>query len=178
MIEEKVLKLLEGQFDNRIQALSNPSRFAYIRVTHTSIGNAKLYGEQAYNYKLDKPYRQFVIEPVREGNRVAILNYELEDKEQYVGGKNLDKIKNYMLSLKQGCTLYLEEKGPNIFEGEIEGDKCLIEWGGQTTFLQTKIRLTDTHYYVLDRGYDVNNPKKQIWGTKNGMFEFVRKTPL
>lgn len=176
MIEE-LLKLLEGQFDNRTQALSNPSRFAYIRVTHISLGNGKLYGEQAYNYKLDKPYRQFVIEPVIEGNRVAILNFEIEDKEQFVGGKNLDKLRNYMLSYKNGCTLYLNKIG-DTFEGEVEGDKCLVEWGGQTTFLKTRIRLTPTHYYVLDRGYDINQPTKQIWGTKNGMFEFVRKTPL
>ena len=99
MIEE-LSKLLEGQFDNRTQALSNPSRFAYIRVTHIALGNGKLYGEQAYNYKLDKPYRQFVIEPVMNGDRIEILNFEIENKEQFIGGKNLDKIKNHMVSLK------------------------------------------------------------------------------
>lgn len=176
MIEE-LLKLLEGQFDNRTQALSNPSKFAYIRVTHTSLGNGKLYGEQAYNYKLDRPYRQFVIEPVQSGNRIEILNFEIENKERFIGGKNLDKLKNRDLIIKPGCSLFVEKKG-EAYEGEVEGDKCIIEWGGQTTFLQTRIRLTSTHYYVLDRGYDINNPKRQIWGTKNGMFEFVRKSPL
>lgn len=176
MIEE-ILALLEGQFDNRTQALSNPSRFAYIRVTHISLGNGKLYGEQAYNYKLDKPYRQFVIEPIINKDKIEILNYEIENKENFIGGKNLDQLKNHMLSLRKGCSLFLLKNGDS-FEGEVEGDQCLVEWGGQKTFLQTRIKLTPTHYYVLDRGYDVNDPKKQIWGTKNGMFEFVRKTPL
>lgn len=176
MIEE-LSKLLEGQFDNRTQALSNPSRFAYIRVTHIALGNGKFYGEQAYNYKLDKPYRQFVIEPVMNGDRIEILNFEIENKEQFIGGKNLDKIKNHMLSLKKGCSLFVEKDG-DAFVGAVEGDQCIVEWGGQRTFLTTSIKLTPTHYYVLDKGYDVNDPRKQIWGTRNGQFQFVRKTPL
>jgi len=176
MIDE-LEKLLAGEFNNRNQALSNPSRFAYIHVKHVPLGNGKLYGEQAYNYKLDKPYRQFVILPVQRDDRIEIQNFEIEDKEQFVGGKNLDKLKNHMLSLKKGCSLFVKKNG-EAYEGEVEGDKCIVEWGGNITFLQTRIRLTPTHYFVLDRGYDINNPKKQIWGTRNGMFEFVRKTPL
>lgn len=172
---EELKHLLEGQFDNRTQALSNPSRFAYIRVTHIAIGNGKFYGEQAYNYKLDQPYRQFVILPVQcQDGRIEIQNFEIENKTQFIGGKNLDKIKNHMLSLKKGCSLFVKKVGDS-FEGEVEGNKCIVEWGGQRTFLTTSIKLTPTHYYVLDKGYDINNPKKQIWGTRNGHFQFVRK---
>lgn len=176
MIEE-ILRLLEGQFENRTQALSNPSKFAYIRVTHVPIGNGRLYGEQAYNYKLQEPYRQFVIEPVLEGDKIRILNYEIENKENFVGFKNLDQIKNHMLALRNGCSLLVEKKGDS-FEGDIEGCECFVEWGGHSTFLKTRIRLTPTHYYVLDQGFKVGDPKLQIWGTRHGMFEFVRKTPL
>ena len=175
---DRFYEWFEGKFTNKVQAFSYPSKFAYIVVEHRAVNNHGLfYGEQAYNYKLDKPYRQFVIEPVMNGDRIEILNFEIENKEQFTGGKNLDKIKNHMLSLKKGCSLFVEKDG-DAFVGAVEGDQCIVEWGGQRTFLTTSIKLTPTHYYVLDKGYDVNDPRKQIWGTRNGQFQFVRKTPL
>ena len=58
--------IILGTFDNKRQAYSNPSLYAHIRLTHKEINEKFLYGEQAYTYQLDKPYRQFVLEIIQE----------------------------------------------------------------------------------------------------------------
>jgi len=87
MIKE-FFRLIEGKFENKIQAFSNPSKYAFIRVTHVNLGDGLIYGEQAYNYQLNKPYRQFVLEPKEENGQIHIYNYELIDKENYSGFKS------------------------------------------------------------------------------------------
>ena len=52
------LELLEGTFANKLQAQSHPTRYAHIRVSHRKISDNRFYGEQAYNYQLNMPYRQ------------------------------------------------------------------------------------------------------------------------
>ena len=63
----RFIELLEGTFANKRQAQSHPTRYAHIRVSHRLIGENRIYGEQAYNYLLNRPYRQFVIDVVQDG---------------------------------------------------------------------------------------------------------------
>lgn len=171
MIEE-FYKLLEGKFENRDQAFTNPSKYAYIRVTHTSIGDGLFYGEQAYNYQLSKPYRQFVLEPTLSDSGIKILNYEVLNKEKFVNFKNLDKLNRDVLKLRSGCDVNLVKDGPT-FKGGLSGCDCYVEWSGRDTYLQNEIELTPTHYYVKDLGFCQKN-HHQIWGSKHGRFEFKR----
>ena len=60
------IDFLVGTFANKVQAQSHPTRYAHIRVSHRLIGENRIYGEQAYNYLLNRPYRQFVIDVVEE----------------------------------------------------------------------------------------------------------------
>ena len=71
------LDLLEGTFANKRQAQGHPTRYAHIRVSHRKISENRLYGEQAYNYQLNRPYRQFVIEVVAEKGQFRLKNYEI-----------------------------------------------------------------------------------------------------
>jgi len=66
------LELFEGSFSNKRQAQSHPTRYAHIRVQHRKISDYRFYGEQAYNYLLNRPYRQFVIEVVDEGDYLRL----------------------------------------------------------------------------------------------------------
>ena len=165
-------RLIEGKFENKIQAMSYPSQYAMIRVTHVNLGGGLIYGEQAYNYQLHKPYRQFVLEPKEENNKIRIINYEILGKQNYVECKNLDKINKSVLKLKSGCDVYLEPKD-NSFVGGIQGCDCMVEWLGRKTYLQNQIELTPTHYYVMDRGFCAQHGH-QLWGSKYGRFEFKR----
>ena len=70
-------ELLVGTFANKRQAQSHPTRYAHIRVSHRLIGGNRIYGEQAYNYLLNRPYRQFVIDVVQEKEEYRLKNYEI-----------------------------------------------------------------------------------------------------
>ncbi len=171
MIDE-FKKLLLGKFENKLQAFKNPSKFAYIRITHIDIGDGLYYGEQAYNYNLKSPYRQFVIEPVQEENQIRILNYEIEDQNQFKDCKNLDKLNRNIIKLKNNCDVIMVQKDTS-FVGGVQGCECMVEWMGRQSYLQNEIELTPTNYYIIDRGFCADHGH-QIWGSKYGRFEFVR----
>lgn len=171
MIEE-FKTLLVGKFENKRQAFSYPSQFAFIRITHIDIGDGLYYGEQAYNYSLQSPYRQFVLEPIQEENQIRILNYEIEDKNQFKDCQNLDNIDRSMLKLKNGCDVVIT-KNQDSFKGGLTGCDCYVDWMGRNTYLQNQIELTPTHYYVIDKGFCADH-KHQLWGSKYGRFEFAR----
>jgi len=169
---EYLFKLLEGKFENQYQAFSHPSKYAYIRVTHINIGNGLLYGEQAYNYDLNTPYRQFILEPIQENDFVRIINYKLKTPEEFINFKNLYTIGRKDLELKSGCDIILKQNG-DIFQGGLSGCNCMVDWMGRKTYLQNEIELTPTNYYVIDKGFCAEN-HHQLWGSKYGRFEFVR----
>ena len=172
---ETLYEWLEGKFENKRQAFSYPSKYAMITVTHVPIWDGWFYGEQAYSYQPKKPYRQFVLHPSVDGNKIKIVNYEIEGKEQFVGGKHLDKLTKDMLTLKDGCDVNLTFDGSS-FVGGLTGCDCYVEWSGKDTYLQNEIELTSSHYYVKDLGF-CQESHKQIWGSRNGRFEFT-KMPL
>ena len=96
-------ELLLGTFANKRQAQSHPTRYAHIRVSHRLIGGNRVYGEQAYNYLLNRPYRQFVIDVVQQvglaphSEEYHLKNYEIINPLQFAECKNLDKITEDML---------------------------------------------------------------------------------
>jgi CpeT protein len=171
MIEE-FKALLVGKFENKIQAFKDPSKFAHIRITHVDIGDGLYYGEQAYNYNLKSPYRQFILEPIQEENQIRILNYEVGDKNQFKNCQNLDKIDRSMLKLKSGCDVVVTHDGSS-FKGGLTGCDCHVDWLGRKSYLQNQIELTQDFYYVIDKGF-CSIHHHQIWGSKYGRFEFAR----
>jgi CpeT protein len=173
MINE-LFRLLEGKFENKKQAFSNPSKYAFIRVTHINIGNGLFYGEQAYNYNLRSPYRQFVLQPVQEDNQIRIYNYKLKDPKEFVNFKNLDVLTLDDVEFKEGCDIVLTQQG-NSFKGGLTGCNCMVDWMGRETYLQNEIEITPDYYYVMDRGFCAKH-HHQIWGSKYGRFEFKRMT--
>ena len=172
---ETLHEWLTGSFENKIQAFSNPSKYAMIRVTHVPVWDEWFYGEQAYSYQSKKPYRQFVLHPTIVGDTIKIHNYEIAGKEQFAGCQNLDKLTKEMLKLKLGCDVNLTFNGSS-FKGGLTGCDCYVEWNGRDTYLQNEIELTSTHYYVKDLGFCQKN-HHQIWGSKYGRFEF-KKMPM
>jgi len=164
--------LLVGTFDNKNQAYSNPTMYAHIRVTHVDINDGLFYGEQAYTYELNKPYRQFVLEPVQDGSFIKVINYEIKNKSKYLGYKNLDEITRDDLIKKDGCELLFHEPGvKNIFNGGTIGCDCIVSRGGKDTYLESRVTLTVSQYVVIDRGFCVKNHTRE-WGSEHGPFYF------
>ena len=56
---EKFNDWFEGTWENKVQAFSQPSKFAMVRLIHKKVPGTDYmyYGEQAYNFSLSRPYR-------------------------------------------------------------------------------------------------------------------------
>ena len=172
------LDLLEGTFANKRQAQGHPTRYAHIRVQHRKISDYRLYGEQAYNYLLNRPYRQFVIEVVDEGNEVdgnvyRLKNYEIADALRFAECKNLELITDEILTYREGCDIIMRQIGPSAFKGGTSTCECWVDWQGTKTYVQNEVLLTETDYQVVDRGLHAETHAK-IWGSDWGAFKFVR----
>lgn len=169
---DRFKSLLAGTFDNKRQAYSNPTLYAHIRLSHKDIGDGLFYGEQAYTYQLNKPYRQFVLEPVQEGSVIRVINYSLKNKSKHVGYNNLDEISREDLIKKYGCELIFLEPGvKNIFNGGTVGCECIVNRNGKDTYLESRVTITPSQYIVIDRGFCLEKHTHE-WGSEHGAFYF------
>ena len=167
------LDLLEGSFSNKRQAQSHPTRYAHIRVQHRRISDARLYGEQAYNYLLNRPYRQFVIDVVAEKGQYRLKNYEIEDPLRFAECKNLELITDDILTYREGCDIIIKQTGHNTYQGGTSTCECWVYRQGIKTYVQNEVILTETEYQVVDRGLHAETHEK-IWGSDYGAFKFTR----
>ena len=167
------LELFEGTFANKRQAQSHPTRYAHIRVQHRKISDHRFYGEQAYNYLLNRPYRQFVIDVIDEGDYLRLKNYEIRDAIQFAECKNLELITDELLTYRPGCDNIIRQTGPKTFEGKNDTCECWVMRGNIKTYVQNEVFLTEDKYKVLDRGLHAETHAK-VWGSDWGAFEFVR----
>ena len=165
---------LQGRFENRDQAMKYPTRYAWIIIQHFKIGENRFYGQQAYHYKPDKPYRQFVIDIVDEGDQYRLKNYEVDNCYRYIGGKNIEEISDNVLTYRNGCDIILKcNERDNLYEGGTSTCDCFVNWQGKKTYLQNDISLGENHYFVMDKGLD-HVTGVQVWGSKFGYLKFYR----
>jgi len=166
------LEWFEGTWENKIQAFSRPSYFAMIRVVHMKVPGTDnmFYGEQAYNYSLQSPYRQFVLKIEEVDNKIVIKNYNFNASE-YKGFINLETIPK-KLTYKQNCDTLLTFNGTE-FSGGIEGCECYVKWSDQNTYFKNVVILGKDYYNVMDQGFHVET-NLQIWGSQHGLFEFKK----
>ena len=175
---EQFIEWFEGTWENKVQAFSNPARFAMVRLQHHKVPgtDAMFYGEQAYNYQLHAPYRQFIVEAIEDPNgQIRVLNYNF-DKWRYLGALNLEQIKyDKGLTHKQKCdTIMTYDPNKNQFNGSIDGCECLVPYkGDQMTYVRNEATLGIDFYNVVDRGFLVGTVD-QVWGGRFGEFQFKR----
>ena len=167
------LELFEGTFANKRQAQSHPTRYAHIRVSHYKIGETRFYGEQAYNYLLNRPYRQFVIEVVDEGEQLRLKNYEILTPVKFINGENLDELTDDVLTYREGCDNIIKQTGDKTFEGQNDTCECWVMRNNIKTYVANQVKLTEDTYTVLDRGLH-SETKQKIWGSDWGPFNFTR----
>ena len=168
------IELLVGTFSNKLQAQSHPTCYAHIWVNHRLIGENRIYGEQAYNYLKNRPYRQFVIDVVEEDGQYRLKNYEIKDALQFAECKNLDKITDDMLTYREGCDIIMKRLGGASYQGGTSTCNCYVEWQGVKTYVQNEVTLSATEYHVVDKGLHVETHNK-VWGSDWGAFKFKRQ---
>ena len=155
MIEE-FSRYFEGTFNNCMQAMSHPTKFAMIELIHKKLDGNRFHCIQ--QYYVDKvPYRNTIIEVVQNDSHLILKNYKDEG-----------------LTYLTGCDIIMEKQGSE-FIGKNLCNECFVKWQDKQTRLQTTSILGNNYYKVIDQGYNLNNDE-QIWGSYNGPFEFV-KTP-
>ena len=167
------LELFEGDFSNKRQAQSHPTRYAHIWVKHRKISDYRFYGEQAYNYLLNRPYRQFVIEVVAEKGHFRLKNYEIRTPALFVGCNNLDQLTDDLLTYREGCDNIIRQTGPLTFEGQNDTCECWVMRNNVKTYVANQVKLTKDSYTVLDRGLHAETNQK-VWGSDWGAFKFKR----
>lgn len=167
------LELLEGTFSNKRQAQCHPTRYAQIKVRHQRFSENFFYGEQAYNYQLNRPYRQFVIEVVEEEGQFRLKNYEIENPNNFIGCRNLEQITDDILTYREGCDIIMKETGEKTYEGGTSTCKCWVYRDGVKTYVQNEVKLSEKEYEVLDRGLHAETHQK-VWGSNYGAFKFTR----
>lgn len=167
------LELLIGTFSNKTQAQSHPTRYAHIWVNHRLIGENRIYGEQAYNYLKNRPYRQFVIEVVEEDDQYRLKNYEIKDAQQFAECKNLDKLTDDLLTYREGCDIIMKSIGTDTYQGGTSTCECWVNWQGTKTYVQNEVILSKEDYQVVDRGLHAETHQR-VWGSEWGAFKFKR----
>ncbi len=181
----QMARWLAGDFCNREQAWENPPFFAQIRVAYRPLptpvfSGIGFYVEQAYGGHLEDPYRQAVVELQQTEAGILIRNYRPLDPERWRGcareqASRLRQLQAADLVYLPGCDVQVRREGSR-FVGETEpGCKCCVVRKGQTTYLQTRMELSENQLSSHDQGRDPIT-HKQVWGAVAGAFRFQKIT--
>lgn len=175
-------RAIAGDFSNSKQAFADPKNYAHIRIFFRPLpveffSGIGFYSEQTYDYDLWSPYRQGLHRLVDQGEKIYIENYGLKDAYLYAGsGHNLEILKTIppdCLQRRYDCSMVFQWDG-NVFRGQVEGNQCLIERDGKTTYLVSEVELTETTWVSLDRGMD-RDTHQQVWGSTHGPLKFEKR---
>jgi hypothetical protein len=156
---DKFCEYFEGTFENKMQAMSYPTKFAMIELLHIPYDMHMFRCIQRY-YVDKKEYRNTIISVSEQDSCLIVKNYKETDGQ---------------LTHLEGCDIMFEQIGDE-FHGKNLCKTCFVSWSGKETYLQTESILGKDYYRVIDKGYDIHTDE-HIWGSFNGEFQFV-KSPL
>lgn len=176
----KVAKMMQGHFSSEKQAKKD-SAFYDIRLKIIPIWESRtdaiwMYVEQALSTMQDKPYRQRVykLTELGDGNFESAV-YTMEDPLRFVGNEeSLDKLNPDSISLRQGCSVFLERISKKKYEGGTNEKTCESNMRG-ATYASSVVTLTPKYLLSWDRGFDREG--NQVWGAEKGgyMFRKIKK---
>jgi CpeT protein len=173
---------MAGDFSNRQQSSAQPQQFAHIHIFFRPLpfeffNGIGFYSEQVYDHDLWTPYRQGIHRVVDRGDDIYIENYSLVDPIRYAGAaRELSILKTITpndIARRQHCSMVFHREGEMFLGGVEPGNRCLIEKKGCMTYLISEVEITETTWFSLDRGMDVNT-HEQIWGSTSGQLRFEK----
>lgn len=183
---EQVVQHLEGTLTTADRAAQPPQpgerpaahvvmTTCRITVPNSPPGHTFLYQEQAIFPRINKPYRQRILEisPSRLTQTVRSRSFKLIDESQWVNFcDRADKTitpSNFPESI---CSVYLSATTTG-FSGSTQATGCPANFRGATT-IRNRIELFATGMNTWDRGY--NTQGKQVWGAGDEPYQFRRST--
>ncbi len=179
----KFAKIISGVFSNKEQALDNPKNFAHIQIHirplfFNTYKCFAFYSEHRYQHDIWNPYRQGINILSQKKEIFILSNHKIENEERFTGSaldiSLLDKISNYKLYKKSGCSMHFKETKPGNFSGNIEpGRKCYVQNGAEKTYVKSKVLLNKANLISQDCGYSIETGK-QVWGSQFGPLIFKK----
>ncbi len=167
-----------GSFSSEAQSKSDTSYFnIHLRMVPiwTNRNDAVwLYIEQAVSTRLDKPYRQRVykVSETSPGQFESAV-YTLKSPLRFAQKPELlEMLSPDSLTLKEGCSVYLQKTGKKKFSGGTRGQSCSSDIKG-AAYASSEVTITKKMLLSWDRGFDASG--KQVWGAEKGGYRFVRK---
>jgi CpeT/CpcT family (DUF1001) len=174
-------QIMIGEYNSEAQSLKDTAYFN-ISLVMTPIWKDRtdgkwLYVEQAMATKLDKPYRQRVYHLQHPSNNVFTSDiYTIKDATSFAGAQNDDtkmqKLSFDKIELKDGCTVTLNVKGKDEYEGGTNADHCPSDLRG-AKYATTKITMQNGVLISWDQGFDAKGV--QVWGATKGGYIFVKQ---
>jgi hypothetical protein len=135
-----------------------------------------LYVEQAAAGRLEQPYRQRVYHLTQEDDSTFRSDvYTLSEPLRFTGAWRrsapLIGLVPDSLTLRVGCSILMYPEGRDAFAGGTVGRGCESTLRG-AHYATSEVRITATHIYSWDRGFDITDT--QVWGALKGGYIFER----
>ncbi|KKI98454.1 chromophore lyase CpcT/CpeT [Prochlorothrix hollandica] len=173
---------LAGAFSNGDQVAAHPGRYGRIELVFRPLPQGfgehlGFYGEQAYGYHLDRPYRQVVHRLLWRDNGIEVENYRLPNPQDYVGaGQDPERLRGVRLESllhREGCSMVFRREGDRFVGQLANPGQCLVPWEGRETYLVSEAVLREGRWTSRDRGFSPDD-HQQVWGSVLGSLEFVK----
>lgn len=176
---DEVANILIGQFSSQAQSEEDPQYFP-ISLRHIPIWTDRsdgpwLYVEQAFAARPLEPYRQRVYQLVETAEDIQSIVFELPgDVSRFVGATadEFASVKPDDLTIRDGCTVYLERVSATHYRGATRGSGCETTIRG-ATYATSEVDLQFGALETWDRGFDAQG--KQAWGATAGPYRFERQ---
>lgn len=178
---KRLVKWMTGDFSSLAQSQRDSDYFdirLHIRpIWKSDKGNYWLYVEQATAAAENKPYRQRIYKVELDGDKgFKSIVYTLPNPEKWAGAyKNpalFDTLKPAELSLRDGCTVFLERLADGTFAGSTRGQGCESTLRN-AKYASSKVTITKKMLASWDQGF--NERGEQVWGAVKGGYEFIKK---
>ncbi|MEG4394227.1 chromophore lyase CpcT/CpeT [Microcoleus sp. BROC3] len=184
---------MAGEFDNREQALADPTWYVHLRLWQRPLPVALLeepsivlFAEQASILQLDKPYRPRIVQLRHSQTAPGLIEaqyYMFKDIAAVKGaGRNPDllkKLTSEQIQLLPGCTLSVavQNFGSNGYRFRAslpEGTRCGFTYGGQNYQVDLGFEAASEEFLSYDKGINPTTGEA-TWGALMGPFRFVKR---
>ncbi|MEG4495766.1 chromophore lyase CpcT/CpeT [Microcoleus sp. F10-C6] len=184
---------MAGEFDNREQALADPTWYVHLRLWQRPLPVAlleepsiTLFAEQASILQLDKPYRPRIVQLRHSQTAPGLMEaqyYMFKDISAFKGaGRNPDllkKLTSEQIQFLPGCTLSVavQNLGSNGYRFRAslpEGTRCGFTYGGQNYQVDLGFEAASEEFLSYDKGINPTTGKA-TWGALMGPFRFVKR---
>lgn len=177
---QTLVQWMTGDFSSRAQSLQDSAffdiRLHICRIWPEDQNASWLYVEQATAAAENKPYRQRIYQVSREGKGFKSVVFALPEPANWIGAyatpARFSQLKPQTLSIREGCTVYLEKQRDGSFQGSTRGVGCESTLRG-AKYAVTTVTITARQLLSWDRGFNENG--EQVWGATKGGYAFIKE---